>query len=195
MMKSKGTKNSLAKVSQPESEKGSGNADHSKRKLLKGLVATAPVVMAISSKPALANFCTVSGFLSGNLSNPNSQTFCGGRSPGYWINHVTPEMQGMTFKQVFGGVWQGDSGNWLGDPSLYDVLKMEGHEDHYQFGAHAVAAYQNALLFSDYPLTVLEVGDIVGQVLTFGYYTHEGTGQTLDAQQVVGFLLQTFDAG
>lgn len=197
-MKSKDSKDQLGELSQPEPEMDSGGANRSKRRLLKGVVTTAPVVMAVSSKSALANFCTVSGFLSGNLSNPNSQTYCGGRSPGYWMNHVTDEMRHLSFKAVFGDVWMGDLGDWPRDdhhtPKLNEVLNMVGHEDRYQFGAHAVAAYQNALLHSDYPLSVFDVGDIVSQVLVSGYYTHSGTGRTLDAQEVRDFFFQTFDA-
>ena len=174
--------------------KATGEPDSSKRRLIKGVAKAAPVVMAVSSKPALANFCTVSGFLSGNLSNHDDQHYCGGRSPGYWMNHVTPEMKDVTFKEVFGDNWYGDTGTWMGEPTLYQVLKMNGHEDRYQFGAHAVAAYQNALKFSDYPMSIYDVGDIVSQVLVTGYYTSPGTGQTLDAQQVVDFFYQTFDA-
>lgn len=192
-MKSKDTKNQPVEMSQSDSEKGSEGADHSKRKLLKGLVTTAPVVMAMSSKPALANFCTVSGFLSGNLSNPNGQTYCGGRSPGYWINHVPEKYVSTTFKDVFGANWGSD---WMPDPTLYEVLKMGGGDDRFQFGAHAVAAFLNAdpTMPPDYPLSVLEVGDMVGQILLSGSYFHPGTGQTLDAQQVVLFFEGTFDA-
>lgn len=196
-MKSKDTKNLPDAVNKPEFE--SGQADHGKRRLLKGVLTTAPVVMAVSSKPALANFCTVSGFLSGNLSNPNSQTYCGGRSPGYWMNHVSADMHGMTFKHVFGGVWRGNLGDWPSDahltPSLHAVLNMNGNEDRYEFGAHAVAAYQNALTNSSYPLSVFDVGNIVSQVLATGYYVHAGTGRSLDPQETVDFFYQTFDAG
>lgn len=197
-MTSKDLKGQSQESVTPESDSGqdaTGSIRTSKRKLLKSIAATAPVVMAVSSKPALANFCTVSGFLSGNLSNPNSESYCGGRSPGYWINHVTPEMQTMTFRDVFGDVWEGNMGRWLSDPTLYEVLRMSGHEDRYQFAAHAVAVFQNALLFPSYPLSVGDVGDIVSQVLTLGVYTHAGTGRTLDAQEVVDFFYQTFDAG
>lgn len=174
-----------------------GSPDSSKRRLLKGAVTAAPVVMAVSSKPALARFCTVSGFLSGNLSNNNTGQHCGGRSPGYWINHCTKEMQHTTFLEVFGDVWHGDMGDWPRNhhtPTLYDVLKMTGNEDRYQFGAHAVAAYQNALEFSGYPMSIYDVGAIVSEVLQYGYYTHPVTGRTLDAQEVVDFFYQTFDA-
>jgi hypothetical protein len=188
-MKSKDIK----KLPESTEKTGSVGTDQGKRKLLRGLAVTAPVIMAVSSKPALANFCTVSGFLSGNLSNPNSEKRCGGRSPGYWINHVTPELKSMTFQALFGGLWEGKSGKWVKDPTLYEVLKMKGHEDRYEFGAHAVAVYQNALLISGYPMSVAEVGDIVSQILTYGIYTHGGTGKTLDAQQVVDFFTQTFD--
>jgi hypothetical protein len=174
---------------------GNSQPDVTKRKLLKGAVTTAPVVMAVSSKPALAGFCTVSGFLSGNLSNPHSQEYCGGRSPGYWINHVTEDMKHTKFTEVFGKVWRGKYGDWSHDPMLKEVLHMDGNDDLYQFGAHAVAAYQNALVYAGtYPMSIYDVGNIVGDVLLHGSYTDETTGRVLDAQEVVAFFSQTFDA-
>jgi hypothetical protein len=170
-------------------------ASASKRRFIKGVISTAPVVMAVSSKPALANFCTVSGFLSGNLSNQNHEQYCGGRSPGYWINHVTRHMRKKTFTDIFGKVWMGKYGDWDHDPKLYEVLKMTGDEDRYQFGAHAVAAYQNAKEYQGtYPMSIYDVGDIVSQVLVKGYYEDPVTGKVLDVQEVVAFLSQTFDA-
>lgn len=42
-----------------------------RRSLVKGLAST-PIIFTIASRPAWANRCTVSGHLSGNLSNPNT---------------------------------------------------------------------------------------------------------------------------
>ena len=198
-MKSKDAKNLSGELNQPEN--GSGDASHSKRKLLKGIVTTAPVVMAISSKPALANFCTVSGFLSGNLSNPNSEKSCGGRSPGYYKSkHGVPHDDPTTFHKVFDGVWRGNDGVYWsppdmmgkGTPTFYEVLNMGGNNDHYEFGAHAIAAYLNAHNIVGYGLKPEEVTTMVYDIITNGVYTHPGTGKTLDAQGFVYFITQTF---
>ena len=220
-MKSKDSKDQLGKLNQPEQEMDSGEADRSKRHLLKGVISTAPVVLAVSSKPALANFCTVSGFLSGNLSNPNSQTYCGGRSPGYWMNHGHSD-KSLSFKAVYGKNWGGnysvyssqmgndngpmgngpqcyplkDDGTWDGEPTLDTVLHMDGNDDLHQFGAHAAAAYLNSVAFAGtYPMTTYQVGEIVDEVLRTGKYYHGVTDKTLDVEEVVEFFKQTFDAG
>ena len=227
-MKSKDSKDQLGKLSQPEPEMDSGGADRSKRRLLRGVITTAPVVMAVSSKPALANFCTVSGFLSGNLSNHATEGYrCGGRSPGYWKNH-DHNHKSHSFKEVFGDNWRGDysvylshndhedededdyhnrnggqscyrlsyDGKWDGEPTLDRVFNMDGNDDIHKFGAHAAAAYMNAVAFpGTYPMTTFQVGEIVVEVLSTGEYYHKTTGKTLDVEEVVEFFKQTFDAG
>lgn len=61
-------------------------AQVSKRRLLQGL-ATVPVVMSVTSRPVWAAGCSVSGQLSGNLSDPTRNDCTPkveGKSPGYW---------------------------------------------------------------------------------------------------------------
>jgi len=59
-----------------------GNA---RRKFLKGAAAVTPVLLSVNSAPVWARNCTLSGQLSGNLSNHDDE-ICGGEgcSPGYW---------------------------------------------------------------------------------------------------------------
>lgn len=58
----------------------------SRRNLIRGMSA-APIVLSVSSRPVWAAGCTISGHLSGNLSNPQD-TDCTsqaeGKSPDYW---------------------------------------------------------------------------------------------------------------
>lgn len=62
----------------------------SRRRLLQAGISAAPVVMTVASRPVLAitnppGFCqSPSGAVSGNLSRPNIQAACAGRTPGYW---------------------------------------------------------------------------------------------------------------
>lgn len=177
----------------------------SKRKLLKRVIGTTPIILAATSKPVLAGWCKVSGFLSGNLSNHHGEEFCGGRSPGYWISkHGIPLDDRTTFRSVFGDLWQDVDGvkweiQYTGGsetgPLLREVLGMTGNQDHYQFGAHAVAAYMNSITYPSTYMPVAQVLQVVGEVMAFGYYTDPTTGQTLNAEQVVAFIQQTFDGG
>ena len=47
---------------------------------------SASVMMTLASRPALANHCSVSGHMSGNLSRPHAAV-CYGLTPGYWKTH------------------------------------------------------------------------------------------------------------
>lgn len=64
-----------------------------RRRVILGGLATAPVILTLSSRPALstgsyggggADACGPSGMLSGNLSNVDSFSGCRGKSPEYW---------------------------------------------------------------------------------------------------------------
>lgn len=54
-----------------------------RRRFLTGGLAGAPVILTLSSRPALATFCSASGG-SGNTSQQTSQITCRGRTPEYW---------------------------------------------------------------------------------------------------------------
>ncbi|WJW74430.1 hypothetical protein QVG61_07850 [Thiohalobacter sp. IOR34] len=55
----------------------------SRRRFVKSALVTAPVMLTVASRPALAGArCTLSGMMSGNLSGPTET--CEGCTPGYW---------------------------------------------------------------------------------------------------------------
>ena len=60
--------------------------DRSRRRLA-GAGLSASVLMTLSSRSALANHCSVSGMLSGNMSKPDADLACRGLTPGYWKTH------------------------------------------------------------------------------------------------------------
>ena len=143
-----------------------------RRRFLKGAGIAAPaVILTVSSKPVLARHCTVSGTLSGNLSNPDDDHYCSGRTPGYWKNHpdswpypytagrcvsITPGgvcneyADGTPFHSAYtnsSGQRGPFSGDEYGNATMLDVLVMSGVDDRFRLGAHAVAALLNALYF------------------------------------------------
>jgi len=61
-------------------------ADLSRRRFSKTGLLAAPAIYTLASKPAFGNHCSISGHLSGNLSQPNDHV-CGGCTPGYWGQH------------------------------------------------------------------------------------------------------------
>ncbi len=153
---------------------GKSHSD-SRRRFLKGAGIAAPaVIMTVSSRPVLARHCTVSGTLSGNLSNPDDDHYCAGHTPGHWLNHPdewpAPYTPGKCKKTKGGsglcssfedgtpfhaGFANSDGqagffgGNLYGGASMWEVLALNGKLDGYQLGAHAVAALLNAAHFGD----------------------------------------------
>ena len=178
-----------------------------RRYFVKGLIAASPVVMTLSSRSALAaEVCTVSGHFSGNLSDARDPDYCAGLSPGAWKNELrgstsayNTQFETVTFKDVFGLNWYGSGLNWdtlpNGSPTLAQVLDFGGApEDRYEFGAHAVAAYANAVFLypHSYKMTPDDVKTMIHAVLTMGYYTDPSSGLTLDAEEMVSFIAGTF---
>jgi len=79
----------------PVAEAASTSKAASRRRLLKGGLSVAPVVLSLSSRPVMAGglpaLCvTPSGFASINVSNhTHTSGTCSGRTPGYWKNAPT----------------------------------------------------------------------------------------------------------
>ncbi len=57
-----------------------------RRRILAGGLAGAPLILTLTSRPALASHCSPSGMASGNLSKVH-EVECAGRTPGYWKTH------------------------------------------------------------------------------------------------------------
>ncbi len=142
--------------------------------LRSALVGSSPILMSLASRPVLANQCTISGMISGNLSGP--QVACRGLTPGYWGQHPDTWGQCGYNPGTSVGGWTGkhskqnqyqDDGTKFHDPglgfsgNLYNTMtmmqviqstggnysKFTGSTDPYQLGAHAVAALLNAEYF------------------------------------------------
>lgn len=134
--------------------------DQSRRKLT-GAALGVSAIFTLASRPVWANQCTISGMASGNLSTPGGEV-CAGCTPGYWLNHPmnwpAPYTAGTCLECNNGNhctEW-GNDGTRFPFPSTHyagktmmQVLAMNGNEDNYQLGAHAVAALLNSA--ADYP--------------------------------------------
>ncbi len=156
----------------PEVSQG-GAIDQSRRKLT-GAALGVSAIFTLASRPVWANQCTVSGMASGNLSTPGG-VVCAGCTPGYWLNHPlnwpAPYSAG-TCLECNGGnkcnAWK-DDGTVFPFPSTHyagktmmQVLAMNGNQDPFQLGAHAMAALLNsaAVYPADYSYGYLP-GDIL----------------------------------
>lgn len=63
-----------------------GAASSGRRRFLLGGIIATPAILTLTTRPALANQCSISGMQSGNLSRPNDVT-CQGLTIGYWKTH------------------------------------------------------------------------------------------------------------
>lgn len=96
---------------------------------------------------------------------------------------------------VFGALWRGNGigYTWPDDITFEQVLNLNGNQDQYQFGAHVVAAYLNAMEIEGYGQTPQDVIRITSEIIDTGVYEIPGTnGSTLDAEGYVDFIQQTF---
>lgn len=140
--------------------------NQSRRKLTTAGLIAVPLIMTLSSKSALGmNYrCTVSGMISGNLSHPGDIGDCMGRTPGFWCGGnffaagtpktytggwPAPLLPTTPFHTSFGGVFEGNTfihfvNNQSASHTLEEVMRLNGTHDHYQLGAHTVAALLNA---------------------------------------------------
>ncbi|HHH36203.1 MAG TPA: hypothetical protein ENK48_05175 [Gammaproteobacteria bacterium] len=127
--------------------------------------------MTVASRPVLARHCTVSGTLSGNLSNPDDTHYCAGFTPDYWRDNATlwpppyypgdcqvvqgtgscsGYVNGTPFHASYvngAGMRGAFGGDLYGNRSMMDVLRLSASEDPTGLGAEAVAALLNAAHF------------------------------------------------
>jgi len=191
---------------------GSRLGSEKRRHLIKGIGVSAPLMMTVASRPVLGAQCTPSAWVSGNLSAQAETFSCGGRSPGYWKtdpsrwtgtgyvpgtcgdSRVTGicrrfNSDGTPFHRSAGGVCAGST---FGSNSMMQVLWMRRRQDHYQLGAHIVAALLNAASIPDYGMSQSDVLDMYSQLANSGSY-QPTAGFTMTAEDCVRFIRNTFD--
>lgn len=143
-------------------------ATSGRRRFIRGLTATVPVVMTVRSPSALAAGQCFAPSAHASIALLNSRPdreklYCDGGTPGFWGNAAKIDHPHHTYwKQVFGedikkqdGTYKIASplfGNVFGSPfsspdkKVHQVIWLEGNGDPYQLGAHLVAAYCNSVI-------------------------------------------------
>jgi hypothetical protein len=176
-------------------EQGTG-ANESRRRLVKGALGSAPLIMTVASRPAWALNCTHSGQMSGNMSGIAQGDTCGGEGcpPDFWKTHIEEWADGgfgpdASFNYCFGPTFTG------ADPSLLQVINDDctlqfapsincscvddldspTTTENYQtavlqLACHAVAALQNAAGPISFDLTVSQVIEAFQNAYQGGMY-------------------------
>jgi len=141
-----------------------------RRRLLRGGLGAAPVILTVASRPVMANgkCTTASAFGSINMSRPSkTAAWCGGSKPDTWKNcpHSDwPCVPNTTFNSCFGS-------GCLPNTTLLQVLQKAGSEKD-EVARYCVAALLNARkrLTPDTVLSVRTLRLLWQSFLTSGYY-------------------------
>jgi len=158
-----------------DSSTGMNLRSKDRRRFIKRTIATAPFILTVASRPAWACNCTLSGQLSGNLSDQDGCCEGQGCSPGYWKNHTDMWHDKFPPNELFYYVFGVDA---FPESTLWQVIAMaEGGSNvvmnpaascagalpgnYYnmlrQLGFHSVAALQNSATAVNFDLTVDQV--------------------------------------
>lgn len=163
-----------------------------RRRFIRGAAAASPVLLSLVSRPVLGTtrFCSASGFMSGNLSQPQTSQGCGGFSPGYWKNHSpwpSPYVCGTQNGNGNGSTFTGGikfhdvfvKGKYnFGTSSMLKVLWTEPGS----FAFHTIAALLNAASgINGYTLTTAQVIQIWNQIMSAGYYQASSSLQMFES--------------
>ena len=161
-----------------------------RRRLLRGGLAAAPVLMTLVSRPVLAQQCTTpSGFVSANASTAGRGVTCSGHTPEYWVSHTDSwPGQGSNkyktndkFKKYF-------SPDLSGSPTLIEALAPAFPS--------SVARYCVAALLNTGPpsltpvLSPSAVKDIWSEFATSGSFS-PSSGAHWNATEIIDYLLTT----
>jgi len=162
-----------------------------RRRLLQGGLATAPVLMTLVSRPVFAQVtCTTpSGFVSLNASHPGA-AHCSGNGPTYWYGHQSSwpngfNVHGDHFSKYF-------DHDLSGHPKLTEVLDPNGAYKNNKVARYVVAALLNTgvsgatpVLSYPYPLK-----HIWSEFANSGHFS-PSAGASWDANEIVEYLAST----
>ena len=168
----------------------------SRRRLLQGALATAPVLMTLVSRPVLAKQCqTPSGYVSANASNASAVS-CIGVSPDTWKNATTRDFApGFPRNRPFNSFFNSPPyPPFEGPPptTLLDVLNLPATPPIYDVARLIVAALLNAAVGYTPVLTTVTVKHMWEEYYTSGFqYFSPSSGARWNHDELVDYLLTT----
>ena len=185
------------------SQRGS-RVDGIRRRLLKGGASAAPLIWAVTTRPAVAATtapCTTcSGFDSMSSSRSGKMQVCSGVGPSYWQQSAHfdkwPHPYYATSDANTGGSTAtrfhvtGCGGGYFGTKTMLEVLQMNGQGGFADLGAHISAALLNAAGGMTPVLSVPQVVNLWNECSGRGYY-EPTAGIRWTREQVVAYLKTT----
>ncbi len=178
-----------------------GDPNTGRRRLLRGGLATAPVLLTLVSRSVLAQQCmTPSGYVSANASTAGRGMACTGRTPGYWrqsqhFSAWTPPYYPTTVSgpgghnaTLFDSVFSPHYPN----KTLLDVLQPQvvGAGPPNDVARHIVAALLNVAAGWTPVLTPTVLKDMWKEYLTKGSFS-PSSGASWNHDELIDYLLIT----
>lgn len=173
----------------------------SRRRLLKGSLSAAPVLMTLASRPVIAGQCvpcSAWSSLSGSLATKNLAS-CAGKSPTTWVATATwPDPYHPTTKNGSKG-WDatlyhctttGLSGTIFSPSTMLAVMQLSDDNGMRTLGRYTAAALLNARLGLTPVLTETTVRAMWNDLLTRGYF-EPTAGVRWGSAQIVAYLKTT----
>jgi hypothetical protein len=163
-----------------------------RRRLLQGGLATAPVLMTLVSRPVLAvTACTTpSGFISGNASGAAGQLACNGHPPDWWLKNLNAwALTKYNTKAFFKDVFANNNTHYPGK-RLPDVLAMHANPPYDDVARCIVAALLNAQANLRPLQTCQAVQDMWSEYLTKQCFSPQ-SGMTWYHDQIMEYLEST----
>jgi len=181
---------------EPPSSAG-GEPKASRRRLLQGALASAPVLMTLVSRPVLAETCkTPSGYVSLNASTAGHGAICSGVSPDTWKNALNREFPpGFPPSKTFNSFFNSPPyPGFAGPPplSLLDVLNLPPTPPINDVARLIVAALLNAAAGTTPVLTTQVVKHMWEEYFTTGFGTFSpSSGAHWNHDELIDYLLTT----
>lgn len=143
----------VGRLAADASSQGVGSSSGRRAFLKRGVLVSAPIIISVASKPVWAGNCTLSGMLSGNLSQ--QQSVCQGGTPDHWGNNAALWPSPYDPGTMVGGTYTGGtlfynafssqrSITLYNNVSMMNIIQSSMTDNSYLLGAHAVAALLNA---------------------------------------------------
>jgi hypothetical protein len=169
----------------------------SRRRLLQGGLAAAPVLMTLISRPVLARQCqTPSGYVSANASTAGRAVSCIGVSPDGWKNATNRDWpEGFPRNRPFNSFFNSPPYPPFNGPpptTLLDVLNLPATAPINDVARLIVAALLNAAAGYTPVLTTVVVKHIWEEYYTTGFgFFSPSSGAQWNHDEIIDYLLTT----
>jgi hypothetical protein len=178
----------------PDRSAAGGVTQAARRRLLRGGLGTAPVLLSLASSPVGATLCTTgSAFTSLHPSGRQPTVSCGGFSPTTWASSSSSYPSGTGQGNKFNAYFSPDVPS-MTNIQLKDLFALTSLTTQQKVAQYCAAAYLNALT-GKVPASILS--DALAKTIWSSYMGPNGnyqpsSGPALNGTQIIDWITSTF---